>query len=312
MIELVPERDFLEEKVESDNAVVSFTLDASIISGDIGTQTLSMEFPLTETVTAIKAKLVAMGAKRIPSNKMTVYSDIVGYLKERHSFAFYNFTGSQVLQLGERKRAGVRFRADHTVLPRRPSKQPKGIEKEPAVPTTTTTTTSSVINPNQLKLPAGLSVPAGGFPNLLSGNSILGSMPGAGGVPANPLSQLGGVGQLLGPKAGLPALPGMQGLGLGGGLAKAGLPSLPGLPPIGADPKAAAMALMNLKPPTATLAPFSIGGTKGGAPPPLTMPALSNVPHDGGGASMSKAGGIGGPMGTMNMPLLGKSGAPMM
>merc|ERR1712151_1071631 len=54
-----------------------------------------------------------------------------GFLKDRHSFAFFNLADGVKLVLSERKRAGNRFRKDHTVMPKRPKTQPAPGEASP-------------------------------------------------------------------------------------------------------------------------------------------------------------------------------------
>lgn len=117
MIDLKPERDWLETHTEE---AIKIQVNASVVEGELGIPTVTVELPLTETCAAVKAKLVAMGVRSIPVNRMMLHADPVGFLKERHSFAFYNLEDGVVLTLSQRKRAGTRYRRDHTVMPKRP------------------------------------------------------------------------------------------------------------------------------------------------------------------------------------------------
>merc|ERR1712129_605568 len=56
---------------------------------------------------------------------MKLHTEPAGFLKECHSFAYYNLQGGVMLALSERRRAGVRFRSDHTAMPKRPRTQPQ-------------------------------------------------------------------------------------------------------------------------------------------------------------------------------------------
>ncbi|CAE8598429.1 unnamed protein product, partial [Polarella glacialis] len=120
LMDLKTERDWLDQKGE---LAMKVNVDVSVVEKDVGMPTLTVELPLTETCAAVKAKLVALGIKSIPGNRMKLHADTVGFLKERFSLAFYNLADGVTLTLSERKRAGTKFRADHTVMPRRPKTQ---------------------------------------------------------------------------------------------------------------------------------------------------------------------------------------------
>ncbi|CAE7502234.1 SRP54, partial [Symbiodinium necroappetens] len=106
-----------------------------------------------------------------------LHNEPVGFfLKERFTFAYYNLSDGITLTLSQRKRAGSKFRRDHTVMPKRPKAPPPEKKPEPAP-----------------GAKAGLpSLP--GLPELPK----LPSLPGLPGMPGMP---------------GMPGLPGMPGAG---------------------------------------------------------------------------------------------------
>merc|ERR1719162_2203708 len=120
--DLRSETSWLEEMGQ--DAVIKIEVQlGTTVENELGVPTVTVELPLTETCAAIKAKLVAMGVKAVPSNKMMLNEDRVGFLKERYSFAYYNLKDGTKCSLSERKRGGAKFRPDHTVMPKRPKAQ---------------------------------------------------------------------------------------------------------------------------------------------------------------------------------------------
>merc|ERR1712224_142392 len=126
------EAEWLEEK--GDGAVIKIQVNlGSAVESELGVPSVTVEMPLTETSRAIKTKLVAMGVKTMPENKMQIHLEDIGFLKDRHSFAYYNLADGVTCSLREAKRGGSRYRADHAVMPKRPQAQVKPAEaKAPA------------------------------------------------------------------------------------------------------------------------------------------------------------------------------------
>merc|ERR1712151_1409499 len=102
-IDLKSERDWLDENDHKD--FIKIHVDVSKVESELGVPNVTVELPLTETSAAIKSKLVAMGIKSIPANRMKFHNDTVGFLKDRHSFAFFNFNDGATITISERKRA---------------------------------------------------------------------------------------------------------------------------------------------------------------------------------------------------------------
>jgi hypothetical protein len=275
ILDLKSERDWLEEHSEDSVIKIQVNL-GSTVEGELGVPTVTVELPLTESVAAIKAKLAAMGVKAIPSNKMMLKEDSVGFLKERYSFAYYNLKDGVSCDLSERKRGGSRFRADHTVMPKRPQTQ-KPIAEVPPSPLDAIKSAAAAATA-AAKLPGGLP----GLP----GMPKLPGMPGMPGIPGLPGTMPG--------LAGLPGMPGMPGSMPGG---------LPATMP-GMDPKAMTAMLGDL-----AKAKGGLPGLPGGMPdlsalmgkamPPGVVPPPGGMP---GGMPMPK--GMGFPMG------MAKSGFP--
>mmetsp|Transcript_78211 Transcript_78211/g.198769 ORF Transcript_78211/g.198769 Transcript_78211/m.198769 type:complete len:496 (+) Transcript_78211:122-1609(+) len=260
-VDLKPERDWLDQHEEAGPIKIQVTL-GSAVEAELGVPSVTVELPLTETSSAIKAKLVAMGVKAIAQNKMMLRTDPVGFLKDRHSFAFYNFKNGVSVALSERKRGGSRFRADHTVMPKRPKTQSAPDSSPAASPSPA----QSPLDALRHMTAQGAKMPA--MPNMPK----LPGMPGLPGLPSlgtAPTGLSGLPGGLFGSK--MPAMPGMPGLpGLNFG----------GMAPGGMSPGA--------------LAPPKLGGL--GLPPglPLSMPGagLGGLGGLGGLAGMAKAPGL--------------------
>jgi len=282
MIDLKPERDWLDKHDEG--AVIKINVNVSCVEKELGVPSVTVELPLTETSAAVKAKLVAMGVKTLSANKMQLNTEPVGFLKEGHTFAYYNLDDGVTLTLSERKRAGVRFRADHTAMPKRPRTQP-----QPGEAASPVDALQKLVGGNAAaKLPAlpalpklpGLggtgpgTLPGGGLQGLSLSLSMPSTSPGvAGGIAP------GGLGSLLsGIRPTLPAgmtLPG--GLSLPGTGVAPGLGALAGLsiPKLGIDAKAAMPALLSLSGPAGGPA---MNATKA-MPPLVPMPdAKAGVP----------------------------------
>jgi len=212
-IELKTERDWLDEHEDKDN--IKIHVDVSSVESELGVPSVTVELPLTESSSAIKAKLVAMGIRSLPPNRMKFHTESVGFLKDRHSFAFFNFADGVTIALSERKRAGNRFRKDHTVMPKRPKTQPAPGEAPSPVDALKTL---AAAKPGGLPTLPGLP----GLPKLpgMPGLPGLGTLPGLGGtLPGLGATGLAGLPGLA--KGGLPGMPGLPGL--------PGLPGMPGL-----------------------------------------------------------------------------------
>merc|ERR1719253_2281887 len=233
MIDLQPERDWIEKYDEG--KVIKIKVNVENCKGELGQDEVTVELPLTETAAAVKAKLTALGVKSLPANRMKLHTEPVGFLKERFTFAFYNLADKVKLTLSGRKRAGTRFRRDHTVMPKRPKTQPAPGEAPAAAAA------------NPLDALKNLTAPGGKMPALPT-LPKLPSLPGLPGLPSMP--SLGGTGPGLlppgtGPAAGLGGMPGLPmggkggmvvppppgGMGAMGAVGKAGgMPGLPGMP----------------------------------------------------------------------------------
>jgi hypothetical protein len=281
--ELKPERDWLDDHDDKGGGDIKIKVNTGSAEKEIGEGTVEVEVPMNETVSAVKAKLTAMGIKSIPANRMKLHTDPVGFLKERYTFAYYNIADGVSLTLSERKRAGTKFRKDHTVMPKRPKTQ---------APSEATGGGFGASPMDALKAlgapPAGAKLPA--FPGLpkLPGMSLPG-LPGLPGMPALP-----GMPKLPGFPGSMPmpSLPGLAGAGLPGLPKMPGLPGLPALPGLGgapgglpglpdfkADPKMAAMAAMMA----------DMAKAKGGMPPGLMPPGLGGAMPKGGDVPQMKA-----------------------
>lgn len=192
MIDLKPERDWLEKHDEG--AIIKIHVNVQIVESELGVPSVTVELPLSETSAAVKAKLVAMGVKKIPANRMKLHTDPVGFLKEGHTFAFYNLSDGVTLALSERKRAGVRFRADHTAMPKRPRTQP-----QPGEPASAVDALQKLVNsaPKLPALPALPKLPGLPAPGTLPGPGLPLTLPGASPPPGLGGSGPGGMASLF-------------------------------------------------------------------------------------------------------------------
>eukprot|EP00930_Biecheleria_cincta_P044819 TRINITY_DN3086_c0_g1_i2.p1 TRINITY_DN3086_c0_g1~~TRINITY_DN3086_c0_g1_i2.p1 ORF type:complete len:472 (-),score=96.23 TRINITY_DN3086_c0_g1_i2:279-1526(-) len=278
LFELKPEQDWLDIKGESP---IKINVDVSDVENELGMSTVTVELPLSETCAAVKAKLVAMGVRSISANKMKLHADPVGFLKERHSFAFYNLSDGVTLALSARKRAGTKYRADHTVMPKRPKAPPPETKPAPAPAPAASTGPAAAASTGLGAMPSLASLPElpklpslmggtgpggglGGLPGLAGMTGMPGlpksgmpgmSMPGLssltmpghmlGGGLAAMMAKAGGLSGMLGKAGGLGGLPGMPGLGGGlPGMSLGGMPpmaKLGGISPAGAVPKGGGM-----------------------------------------------------------------------
>merc|ERR1712032_823678 len=104
--------------------------------------------------------------------------DKVGFLKECNSFAYYNLKGGVTLALSERKRAGIRFRADHTVMPKCARTEPQPGEAAPSPADALQKLVNSA--PKLPALPALPKLPGLPSPGTLPGLPPPGTAPGLG------------------------------------------------------------------------------------------------------------------------------------
>ncbi|CAJ1354533.1 unnamed protein product [Effrenium voratum] len=237
LIDLKSEQDWLDAKGDSP---IKINVDVSVVESELGMSNVTVELPLTETCAAVKAKLVAMGVRSIPANRMKLHTEPVGFLKERFTFAFYNLQNGVTLVLSQRKRAGSRFRRDHTVMPKRP--KPPPAEKKPEPQPAPGKAAAAL--PDLPKLPNLPSMPGMTAPGMATAK-----MPGMPGMPGMPMSMPGGMPGMGIP--GMPSLPNLPGLtvpgampgkaqgmpmggptgpGMPGGYPKMGMPQMPGMP----------------------------------------------------------------------------------
>merc|ERR1719389_600629 len=127
-IDLVAEKDWLEN---NGSDPVKLTVNVAICEAEVGMPMVTMELPLTETSAAVKCKLTAMGISSIPVHKMKLLNENVGYLKDRHTLAYYNLMDGASLELQKRGRGGAKLRKDHTVAPKKPKTYLKSKESSP-------------------------------------------------------------------------------------------------------------------------------------------------------------------------------------
>jgi hypothetical protein len=285
-VDLKPECEWLEQHEE--NAVIKIQVSlGDAVEAELGVPSVTVELPLTETSSAIKAKLVAMGVKAVAQNKMLLNNESVGFLKDRHSFAFYNFAEGVSCALTEQKRAGSRFRADHTVMPKRPKTQ---------------NTSAAAANSPQPTPGAGAAVATAPAASL----GVAGTM---GMNPLDALRSMTAQGAKMPSMPQMPKLPGLPGLpGLPnlptGAAAPGALPGLPGLPALGKMPSMPGMPGMPSLPMPGMLGATAPGATMPGAAGAVTPPKLGGLPMPGmsmpapalGGSmlglDMAKAGGM--------------------
>eukprot|EP00931_Biecheleriopsis_adriatica_P020421 TRINITY_DN13652_c0_g1_i3.p1 TRINITY_DN13652_c0_g1~~TRINITY_DN13652_c0_g1_i3.p1 ORF type:complete len:465 (-),score=116.28 TRINITY_DN13652_c0_g1_i3:103-1437(-) len=268
ILSLKNEQDWLDDKGESP---IKINVNVSEVENEIGMPSVTLELPLTETCAAVKAKLVAMGVRSIPANRMKLHTEPVGFLKERFTFAFYNLEAGVTLVLSQRKRGGAKYRKDHTVMPRRPRGPAPETKPAAATPAAASAPAAAAASTAPAGLPAGLT----NMPKMPA-------MPGLPGAAAT-AATAAGLGKA---PAGMPGMPGMPGTMPGTmpagmpGLA-GGMPGMPGLPNLPSLPKLPGMP-----------------GMPGGLPSLPSLPGLS-VP----GGGMAKSAGAptpgGGYPGTM-------------
>merc|ERR1719447_1606814 len=103
--DLKPEREWLDKHDEGAMIKIQVNL-GSQVEAELGVPNVTVELPLTETSAAIKAKLTAMGVQSIPSSRMKLNIDPLGFIKDGHSFAFYNLEDGVTCTLSERVRGG--------------------------------------------------------------------------------------------------------------------------------------------------------------------------------------------------------------
>lgn len=241
-VELKTEQDWLDEKGDSP---IKINVDVSVVESELGMSNVTVELPLTETCAAVKAKLVAMGVRSIPANRMKLHTDPVGYLKERFTFAFYNLGGGVTLTLSQRKRAGSKFRRDHTVMPKRPKAPPA--EKKPETTGSTAQSQPSMGQPAPAE--AKPAMPGMALPELPKLPSLPGMPTLGGGAPKMPMPAMPGtMPGLPGMPAGLPPLPTMPGLAPGKAPGLPGMPTMPGAGP-GGYPKMGMPGMPGMAPP---------------------------------------------------------------
>ncbi len=63
-------------QTQAGDSPIKINVDVSVVEGELGMSNVTVELPLTETCAAVKAKLVAMGVRSIPANRMKLYLDI--------------------------------------------------------------------------------------------------------------------------------------------------------------------------------------------------------------------------------------------
>jgi len=297
MVELKPESDWLDQH-QSDGDI-KINVDIQAVEGEVGVPTVTLELPLSENVAAVKAKLVAMGVKSVPANRMKLHTEPVGFLKERYSFAYYNLRSGVKLALSERKRAGVRFRSDHATMPKRPNTELQPGQAPAAAPSPADALqklVNSARAPKLPALPAWPKLPGLPSPDMMSAGHApgLGMNPLPGGGP-------GATGPMFGSTAPSPVgnlAHGMRPAGAGG----LNLPAALQLPGLGGltlpkllDAKAAGGLMPPTMPPLGAAPMPKVGGGL-----PFSMPSLGDLTK----APAGPPGGMGGfpPGAGMTMP----------
>jgi len=293
-VDLEPERDWID-KHGTDPIKLKVKLGAC--EKEVGMAEVTVEVPLNETAATVKSKLASLGIESIPTNKMKLQTEPVGYLKDRYSLAYYNLKDGDELELSARQRAGVKFRKDHAV----PLKRPKTYDRVES-------------KKEEPKVEAKAAPKPGGLPGLAGG---LPGMPGLPGLPG-----LGGAGGLPGlpgmPK--LPGMPGMPGLSMPAGGAAGAMPGLPGLQGAGGAsmPKLPGLTMPGLSMPGMAGLP----GAAGTSPSFDAKAAMLAMSMPGAGAAGKAPGGMPnlGGINLTNLPklpgmpdlsaLMGKAGAP--
>jgi len=288
LFDLSPEQDWLDVKGESS---IKINVDVSDVENELGMSTVTVELPLSETCAAVKAKLVAMGVRSISANKMKLHTEPVGFLKERHSFAFYNLSDGVTLALSCRKRAGTKYRADHTVMPKRP-KAPPPEPKPAATPAPAASTGLGASLSFGASAPAAMpSLPKASLPELPKLPNLMAGLGGAAGLSA----LTAGLGGLPGmPKLGMPGLAGMTmpGMSMPGMSMPGTMPGMsgPGLPCGGMT---GAMGMLGKSPGMSMPSPGGLPGmpgmSLGGMPPGMGMAKMGGVAPAG---AMAKGAGM--------------------
>jgi len=79
MVELKPESEWLDQHQSDDD--IKINVNVQVVESELGMPIVTLELPLSESVAAVKAKLVAMGVKSIPANRMKLHTEPAGFLK---------------------------------------------------------------------------------------------------------------------------------------------------------------------------------------------------------------------------------------
>jgi len=285
-VELEPEREWIDKK-GSEPVKLHINVAAA---PEVGQPRVTVEVPLTESSEAVKRKLSSMGVDSIKVNLMKLYTESVGFLKDRFTLAYYNLADGAELELQKRVRGGQVLRKDHAV----PLKRPKTHEKAAAA---------------AAEAAAAAAKPAAGLPGLpLPG--LAASLPSLPGLPKLPGLTPPAAGAAALP--GLPKLPGMPGLPGGAGLPGLAAPKMPGdaagLPKMGGMPGLPGGAGM----PGLAAPKMPDFGACGGMPklgmsgmPGMAAPKMGGAP-----CGMPKMGGMGMPGGMPGGPCGGMPGGP--
>ena len=70
---------FFRTPLASGDSPIKIIVDVSVVEGELGMTSVTVELPLTETCAAVKAKLVAMGVRSIPANRMKLQLGEIGW-----------------------------------------------------------------------------------------------------------------------------------------------------------------------------------------------------------------------------------------
>lgn len=327
IFDLENEKDWIDKHGDEP---IKLTVNTAICESEIETAEVTVEVPLSESSAVVKAKLVAMGLKSKPPSQMKLWVDPVGFLKDRHSLAYYNIIEDCELVLSFSSRGGRKTRKDHTVPVKRPkthekvtgdnptqslSKKKESVAKSSAIP---------MPKPGQPLSPksfaaAVAAMKAGGPPPALPSMPTLPGMPGMS-MPLPGMPGLGGAAPGAGPPGlpGLPSLPGMPKLPALPGLSPGGTAPVPGLPSLPGMPKIPGLGLPGMSAPAGGLGglsgPAGLSGLLGGLSGPAGglgglpgMPKLGGLPGlDGLGAAAAPKMSTGPPPGLA--ALLGSEG----
>jgi len=102
---LVPEREWLELHSDPVTVVIRVPQSDTKSPWPLHGQALRLQTPISETVRSLK-ELIGSTLNSMPVNKQKLRTEVLGYLKDNHTLAYYNFIDGQELELGIKERGG--------------------------------------------------------------------------------------------------------------------------------------------------------------------------------------------------------------